>query len=115
MLAKSKDNFVKETVPFSDVRNCLTAHSVGSAICRVMDLFDGEFHRRDNVISECEYTHLVCQCVLAVGAAEQQGSDSDFDTFRKLRRHSVDYRCLYPPLVLFVLKIFNTWTDYKGA
>lgn len=40
MLDKSKDYFVNETVPFSDVKNWLTSHSVSSAIRRVMDVFD---------------------------------------------------------------------------
>lgn len=37
MSDKSKDYFVNETVPFSDVKNWLTSHS---AIWRVMDVFD---------------------------------------------------------------------------
>lgn len=40
MLANSKDYLVNQTVPFSDVKNWLIAHSVRSAIYRVMDVFD---------------------------------------------------------------------------
>lgn len=62
-LNKSKDYFVNETAPISDE----TSHS---AICSVMDVFDG----RDNLISEDKQTHFFCQYEPAVGAAEQQGS-----------------------------------------
>lgn len=62
MSDKSKDSFVNQTVPFGDVKNWLTSHSVSSAICRVMDVFNvGSSHRRDNLISEAKNTFLVCR------------------------------------------------------
>lgn len=59
---------MQQTVQFSDAKNCLTAHSVSSAVCREMDAF---------AVSQ-ESTHIESVSVsLAVGEVEEQGSDSD--------------------------------------